>query len=92
MPQVQANGLGIEVEQHGDPSHPTVLLIMGLATQLVHWPQEFIGDLVNGGHHVVTFDNRDIGLSEKLDGHNAPPAVASLLTSALGLGWLLASI
>lgn len=90
MPQIEANGLHIEVEQHGDPSRPTVLLIMGLATQLVHWPQEFIAELVDGGHHVVTFDNRDIGLSEKLEGHNAPPPSASLLTSALGLGWLLA--
>jgi len=90
MPQFEANGLKIEVEQHGDPSQPTVLLIMGLATQLVHWPAEFISALVDGGHHVVTFDNRDIGLSEKLEGQAAPAPTASLLTAALGLGWLLA--
>ena len=90
MPLVEANGLTIEVEQHGDASHPAVLLVMGLATQLVHWPPEFIETLVSAGYRVITFDNRDIGLSEKLESKSAPSPALSMLTGAAGFGWLLA--
>jgi len=64
--QIKANRLNIEVEDHGDPSHPTVLLIMGLAAQLTHWPPAFVDAIVKQGFRVISFDNRDIGLSEKL--------------------------
>ena len=88
MSRVQANGLEIEVEQHGDPAHPPVLLIMGLATQLIHWPQDFIDRLVGAGYRVIRFDNRDIGLSERLEHLSAPKATLSMLSGALGLGRL----
>ena len=38
--------LDIAYERHGDPSHPTVLLVMGVAAQLVNWPVGFIEALV----------------------------------------------
>ena len=66
MPTVLANGLQIEVETLGDPSHPPVLLIMGLGMQLVAWPEPFCQALVDAGFHVIRFDNRDVGLSEKI--------------------------
>ncbi len=90
MPLVEANGLQIEVEQHGDPSNPSVLLVMGLAAQLVHWPADFIKPLVSAGYHVVTFDNRDIGLSEKLESEHAPPPHLAIMSGMVHLGWLLA--
>ncbi len=65
--QVRANNIEIEVEQHGDPSHPAVLLIMGLGMQLVAWPPTVIEPLVQAGYRVITFDNRDIGLSQKME-------------------------
>jgi hypothetical protein len=33
--------LDIAWEQRGDPKHPTVLLVMGVAAQLVNWPIGF---------------------------------------------------
>ena len=90
MPQVEANGLRIEVEQHGDPAHPPILLIMGLATQLIHWPPNLIGRLVGAGYRVITFDNRDIGLSQRLEKLSAPRPALSMLTGTVGLGWLFA--
>lgn len=68
MTQISANGLQLEVETLGDRSHPAVLLIMGLGMQLVAWPEEFCRALVDAGFFVIRFDNRDSGLSEKLDG------------------------
>jgi pimeloyl-ACP methyl ester carboxylesterase len=54
-------------ETFGDPSHPPVLLVMGLATQMLGWPDEFCAALAGRGHFVIRFDNRDVGLSTHLD-------------------------
>ncbi len=63
--------LEIAWDERGDPTHPTVLLVMGIAAQLVHWPSGFLDALVARGLHVVRFDNRDSGRSTHL--HEAPP-------------------
>ena len=64
MAQVQANGITIEYEQHGESGQP-LLLVMGLGGQLTDWPDEFIDGLVGAGFQVTVFDNRDIGLSSE---------------------------
>src|SRR5262245_44232150 len=63
--------LDIAWEQRGDPEHPTVLLVMGVAAQMVNWPPGFLQALVARRLHVVRFDNRDSGHSTHLS--NAPP-------------------
>jgi pimeloyl-ACP methyl ester carboxylesterase len=65
-------------EAFGDPSDPTVLLIMGLATQMIAWPEEFCEELAARGFHVVRFDNRDVGRSTHVRGR--PPKPLELLT------------
>jgi len=62
--------LEIAWEQRGDPKHPTVLLVMGVAAQLVHWPLGFLQALIARDLHVVRFDNRDSGHSTHM--RNAP--------------------
>lgn len=52
----------------GNPTSPTMLLIMGLGFQLVHWPDAFCRQLADHGFHVVRFDNRDAGRSTHLPG------------------------
>jgi pimeloyl-ACP methyl ester carboxylesterase len=52
----------------GDPGDPTLLLVMGLGFQLVHWPEEFCRQLAREGFRVVRFDNRDAGASTHLPG------------------------
>jgi len=64
--------INIAYERRGDPAHPPVLLVMGVAAQLVHWPLGFLETLVARNLHVVRFDNRDVGRSTHL--HDAPPA------------------
>jgi pimeloyl-ACP methyl ester carboxylesterase len=48
---------------------------MGLGLQLVSWPPEFVDALVDAGHRVIVFDNRDIGLSSSgpLPRYTPPP-------------------
>ena len=65
--KIRANKIELEVEQHGHPDHPAVLLIMGLGMQLIAWPPSVIEPLVKAGYRVITFDNRDIGLSQKME-------------------------
>lgn len=50
-------------EALGDPSDPTLLLIMGLGCQMIEWDDELCERFVAAGFHVVRFDNRDAGLS-----------------------------
>ena len=64
-----STGITLEYEVHGEGD--PLLLVMGLGGQLVAWPSSFIAGLVDRGFKVITFDNRDIGLSTKVDA--APP-------------------
>ena len=43
---VPANGIELAYETFGDPSNPTVLLIMGLGAQMITWPDDFCQALV----------------------------------------------
>lgn len=85
MPQIEANGLTLEYEDHGDPERPAVLLVMGLGAQLTLWPIELVEALVERGFRVIRFDNRDIGLSHKIEGAKAPGMVRHILLRRLGL-------
>lgn len=67
MARAQSNGIEIEYETFGDPADPPLLLIMGLGAQLVAWDEEFCESMVDRGFFVVRFDNRDVGLSTKVD-------------------------
>ena len=49
------------------PDKGTILLVMGLSTQCIFWPDEFVGAFVDNGYDVVRFDNRDIGRSGSVD-------------------------
>lgn len=64
---VQSNGIRIAYHDFGDKNHPAILLVMGLGTQMIAWPLVFCELLVAAGFRVIRFDNRDIGLSDKVD-------------------------
>ena len=85
MPQITANGIQLEYETHGDPTNPPLLLIMGLGAQLTLWPIELVEALVARGYHVIRYDNRDIGLSQKFGAHGIPKFRRVALMRLLGL-------
>ena len=58
----------IYYETFGDPSDPTLVLVNGLSSQCINYPVEWCERFVAEGFQVVRFDNRDVGLSSKLDG------------------------
>ena len=61
------NGVRLAYQDLGDRDGPVILLIMGLGAQLIHWPDELVAPLLRQGFRVIRFDNRDAGLSQKLD-------------------------
>jgi len=82
MPQITANDLYFEYESFGDESSPVVLLIMGLGAQLCRWPMPFCQALIDRGFRLIRFDNRDCGLSSKLDQAAIPDIGVTLRTGA----------
>ena len=65
MPEgiAEVNNINIWWEDFGNPSNPSVLLIMGANANCMQWTPEFIDPLVDAGFRVVRFDNRDVGKS-----------------------------
>ena len=72
MAKVDVNSIQIEYETFGDPDSPALLLIMGLGGQLIGWDEKLCRQLAQNGHYVVRFDNRDAGLSTKIDKAGVP--------------------
>ena len=72
MANVTANGISIEYETFGDPTKPALALIMGLGAQMIFWQDDFCRQLMERGFHVVRFDNRDVGLSQKFTEAGVP--------------------
>lgn len=64
--RINANGIGLEVEDLGPKSAPSIVMIRGLGSQMVHWPNELIKGFAAEGFRVVAFDNRDVGLSDRV--------------------------
>ena len=69
---IKVNNMTIAYESFGNTDAETILLIKGTGSQLVDWPVEFCQALANRGYRVIRFDNRDVGLSTKLDSLGAP--------------------
>ena len=82
--QIKANGITLEVEDHGSPAGEPLVLIMGLGMQLIAWHEDFVQSLVNRGFRVIRFDNRDIGLSENFDRLGMPNLAVAALKHTVG--------
>jgi pimeloyl-ACP methyl ester carboxylesterase len=75
-------GITLCYEAYGDPADPPVVLVMGLATQMIAWHEEFCEQLAGRGFYVVRFDNRDIGRSTHLGFR--PPTLRQMLRRRVG--------
>jgi pimeloyl-ACP methyl ester carboxylesterase len=70
-------GVTLCYEGFGDPDDTPVVLIMGLATQMIAWHEEFCEALAERGFYVVRFDNRDIGRSTHFEFR--PPTLGQMV-------------
>ncbi|HEY0845540.1 MAG TPA: alpha/beta hydrolase [Noviherbaspirillum sp.] len=72
MPTVEANGITLAYDVQGTPDGEPILLIAGLGLQLISWPDAFCRGLTSAGLRVIRLDNRDCGLSSKMDHFGKP--------------------
>lgn len=85
MPNIRANNIDIYYEENGPADGPVILLVMGLGTQMIAWPDDLIQGLVAQGFRVIHYDNRDVGLSQRMDGAPAGNLVWAMLKMRFGL-------
>jgi pimeloyl-ACP methyl ester carboxylesterase len=85
MPNLKSNGIRIEYETFGDRRSPPLLLIMGFGGQMILWDEDFCRRLAEEDLFVIRFDNRDVGLSSKLEGMEAPYTIEDMGDDAVGL-------
>ena len=87
-----ANGIEIAFQEVGDPDGEPLLLVMGLATQMLGWDEEFCELLAGRGFRVVRFDNRDIGHSTMLNEAGVPRRADVLLGRRASAPYLLSDM
>jgi pimeloyl-ACP methyl ester carboxylesterase len=81
----KTNGIELCYDTFGDPGAPPILLIMGLAAQMIAWDEGFCTQLAARGYWVVRFDNRDAGRSTRLDAAGTPNVAAAMMATMQGL-------
>jgi pimeloyl-ACP methyl ester carboxylesterase len=86
------NGIEIAYQEVGDLDGEPLILVMGLATQMIAWDDELCSMLAERGFRVVRFDNRDIGHSTKLDGAHVPDRLDLLLRRSGTAAYLLSDM
>ena len=82
--RARANGIELCYDTFGDADAPPLLLIMGLASQMIAWHDEFCASLAARGYRVIRFDNRDIGLSTSFDSAGVPNIGAAMAAALQG--------
>jgi pimeloyl-ACP methyl ester carboxylesterase len=82
--QLFINGVRLEVEDTGEKDRVAVLLIPGMAMQLIVWPEAMVHQLHQAGLRVIRLDNRDIGLSQDMAHLPAPNLLWFMLQQKLG--------
>lgn len=80
----RANGIELTYDTFGEATAPPLVLIMGLASQMIAWDDAFCTALAARGFRVIRFDNRDVGLSTKLDNLGVPNLPLLMLAHVAG--------
>ena len=78
MAQAQANGISIEYEISGPPDGPVLLMIHGVGAQLIRWSPALCERFEKAGFRTLRFDNRDVGLSTRMNDLGIPDIAAIL--------------
>jgi len=85
MHVVLPSGIRIEYESVGPATAPPIVLVMGLAMQLTAWPLPLVSGLRERGFRVVRFDNRDAGLSSRIEPSRPIDLRGAAVRALLGL-------
>lgn len=81
------DGIHLCVEAGGNPNHPVLIFITGLGSQMLFWSDKLLKQFIDAGFFVIRFDNRDTGLSSKIQIEGLPRlnTLKMMLKMQLGL-------
>jgi pimeloyl-ACP methyl ester carboxylesterase len=91
---IRANGVDLCVQTFGDRADPPILLIMGGASSMDWWEDEFCERLMAGSRFVIRYDHRDTGRSISYEPGAAPYSLRDLAEESAHLvgmsvgGWI----
>jgi pimeloyl-ACP methyl ester carboxylesterase len=88
----RVGAIDIAYETFGDPTNPALLLVMGLATQMIAWNDDFCADLAERGFYVIRFDNRDVGRSTAMRDLPVPTVRQLALRDRKAAGYTLSDM
>lgn len=84
MPSLTSNGISLTYQIEGRENGNPLLLVMGLGGQLTLWPDPLCAALARQGFRVIRFDNRDVGLSQKMSEFGTPDLGTALRSLMAG--------
>src|SRR4051812_7705620 len=87
--RARVGDIEIAYETFGRRTDPALLLVMGLGTQMLGWPDEFCAGLAERGFHVIRYDNRDVGRSTHFKGTPPPKPLELALRRPRNLAYTL---
>ena len=64
------NDVEIYYRDYGPIDAEPILLVQGLGGQLINWPQHLIEFLLENNFRPIVFDNRDTGLSSRIESNS----------------------
>ncbi len=88
----QVGAIRLCYETFGQKALPSLLLVMGLSSQMVLWEDEFCEKLASRGFWVIRFDNRDVGRSTIMRDSPVPTRRQLLLRDRRGAAYSLADM
>lgn len=77
--------LPIVYEIDGPEDGEAILMLNGLGMQLTQWPADFVAKFHEAGFRTVRVDNRDVGLSGRVEGKTAPNPYLQLIMRLVGV-------
>ena len=89
MPTAPSNGLTLFYDSFGSDLDPALLLVMGLGAQMTLWDEDFCRQLASNGLRVIRFDNRDVGLSSKMEDAKQPDVIKAMAGDASSASYTL---
>ena len=82
--KARVGAIELEYETFGERGQPALLLIMGLGSQMIYWDEKFCQKLAQRGFFVIRFDNRDVGLSSKIESAGKPNVAQAYMDAGMG--------
>ena len=64
---VYNDDIKIVYRDYGPKNAEPILLVQGLGGQLINWPDHIIDFLIENNYRPIVFDNRDTGLSSRIN-------------------------